>query len=202
MPTILEEKEPGVYIRSSHADEDLDFLWNTDRRKTPEPERFHIGFFAGGALVGSLITLVACTFFYQGGKVLPAVLPAQPKAVVEQPAVAPIPAPVKVVVSEEAPKQEKKSQGFSMPALKLPIGSPAKAPEPAAVEAPRTRLYEVQSGDTLGSIALKFYDSTNPSYIELIQQANKMPNPDALKLGQKLTIPASAQPAKVSVKTP
>lgn len=198
MPTILEEKEPGVYIRSSHADEDLDFLWNTERRKTPESERFHIGFFAGGALVGSLITLVACTFFYQGGKVLPSVLPEQPKAVIEQPAVAPVVAPVKVVVSEEAPKKAD-TPGFKLPELKLPLGNVQK-PTPPVVEAPRTRLYEVQAGDTLGSIALKFFDSTNPKYIEMIQTANNMPNPDSLKLGQNLTIPADV--AKASVKTP
>jgi len=88
------------------------------------------------------------------------------------------------------------------PPLASPAASPstassgstaASAPTPAAAATPDAsggETYEVQAGDTLGTIAEKFYgDSTQwrPIY-----DANKDaigPDPDKLKLGQQLKIP-------------
>lgn len=65
--------------------------------------------------------------------------------------------------------------------------APGAAAPPAA--AADSQFYEVQDGDTLGSIANKFYNSLDPSYVEKLQRANGMDNPHSLKLGQKLVIP-------------
>ncbi len=47
--------------------------------------------------------------------------------------------------------------------------------------------YQVRKGDTLGSIAKKFY--ADAARYPLIVAANAIPNPDSLKVGQTLVIP-------------
>lgn len=66
--------------------------------------------------------------------------------------------------------------------------SPAPAP-PAPASSATTRTHMVQKGDTLQSLALKFYGTR--SGWEKIYQANRgtMPSKDQLKLGQVLLIP-------------
>ena len=49
--------------------------------------------------------------------------------------------------------------------------------------------YTVKSGDTLESIVIRFYGSFDMDKVNLIQEANKMANPNALSIGQKLIIP-------------
>ena len=49
--------------------------------------------------------------------------------------------------------------------------------------------YTVKEGDTLESIVIRFYGSFDMSKVNAIQEANKMANPNALSIGQKLTIP-------------
>ncbi len=77
------------------------------------------------------------------------------------------------------------------------LASPSPAASPAVVAATATATaeagsesYEVQSGDTLGTIAQQFYG--DPTQWRRIYDANKDAigaDPDKLKLGQKLTIP-------------
>ena len=49
--------------------------------------------------------------------------------------------------------------------------------------------YKVKTGDTLGKIAKKFLGSS--SKYKLIAKANKISNPDKIKVGQKIKIPVS-----------
>lgn len=49
--------------------------------------------------------------------------------------------------------------------------------------------YTVKSGDTLESIVIRFYGSFDMNKVNAIQNANKMANPNALSIGQKLIIP-------------
>jgi LysM repeat protein len=53
----------------------------------------------------------------------------------------------------------------------------------------RTEKYTIQSGDTLASIAIKYYGNSSPDSIQKIQNANNMDNPDKIALGQELLIP-------------
>ena len=50
--------------------------------------------------------------------------------------------------------------------------------------------YKVQKGDTLGAIARRFYGATNR--FSLIVAANRIANPDRLRVGQALVIPDPA----------
>ncbi|MBQ3819555.1 LysM peptidoglycan-binding domain-containing protein [bacterium] len=58
-----------------------------------------------------------------------------------------------------------------------------------AVEKPNSEVYEVQSGDTMESIIIRFYGSYSKEKEALILQANDMTNPNKLGIGQILTIP-------------
>ena len=49
--------------------------------------------------------------------------------------------------------------------------------------------YVVKEGDTLESIVIRFYGSFDMDKVNAIQSANKMANPNALSIGQKLIIP-------------
>ena len=49
--------------------------------------------------------------------------------------------------------------------------------------------YVVKEGDTLESIVIRFYGSFDMNKVNAIQEANKMANPNALSIGQKLIIP-------------
>ena len=49
--------------------------------------------------------------------------------------------------------------------------------------------YTVKEGDTLESIVIRFYGSFDMDKVARIQEANKMANPNALSIGQKLVIP-------------
>jgi len=49
--------------------------------------------------------------------------------------------------------------------------------------------YTVKDGDTLAGIIIRFYGSYDVSKIDTIKQANKMSNPNNLKIGQNLIIP-------------
>lgn len=49
--------------------------------------------------------------------------------------------------------------------------------------------YKVKAGDTLGRISQKVYGSIDPKYLQKIQRANNMANPNSLQLNQTLIIP-------------
>lgn len=76
--------------------------------------------------------------------------------------------------------------------LTLQTGEPAppvQPPQPVQPEGPTGRFYTVQSGDTLGSIAKKFYGDGRKW--PTIAAANKdiLPDPNRLRIGMKLRIP-------------
>ena len=50
-------------------------------------------------------------------------------------------------------------------------------------------LYVVKSGDSLSKISKSFYG--NPNEYTKITQANNIPNPDKIQIGQQLKIPAA-----------
>lgn len=68
----------------------------------------------------------------------------------------------------------------------IPADSAASKPAAPVV---RNEEYTVKSGDTLESIVIRFYGSFDMRKVNAIQNANKMANPNALSIGQKLIIP-------------
>src|ERR1700704_3281710 len=88
------------------------------------------------------------------------------------------------------------------PGTTPPAGTPPGAgPAPDASSTPTStatapatssngQTYKVKAGDTLGSIAAKFYGRTNHDLVVLIEQANGMVDA-TIRPGQSLTIPPS-----------
>lgn len=210
-PTPTDEQEPGVYVRSKRPERELDFLWDKERKKTEEPDRFHLGFFAAGALVGSLVTLGICLVFF--GKTLS---PAPEKAVVVDSAAIPTEEEtLPMVLPNTTEKTE--DRGFHLPFFGSKAQEKPQDIQPAEPAAPKEensfglsifssrakekpateafppaqepQYYEVQSGDSLGSIAIQFYDSSSPKVIARIVKANALSSPDDIRIGQQLIIP-------------
>ena len=70
-----------------------------------------------------------------------------------------------------------------------PLPEPEEPAQPPAETPgiPKTTIYVVQSGDTLGAIAKKVYGTPTKYYI--IQKANNLADPGKIWVGQKLVIP-------------
>ncbi len=195
-PLSLEEQEPGVYVRSDRPSNELDFLWDRERKKGVDQDRFNLGFFLGGFFVGSLATLAGCLLYFSGMKMFIPAQDAEKPPVIEERTLdktVQSEVPVKadssqtVTAPEPVKTEAKPNSGFQLPFF----SSKPKQDEAAKTEAPelKARTYEVQSGDTLGSIAIKFYNSSSQELMEKIKRANNMQDADSLQIGQKLTIP-------------
>jgi LysM repeat protein len=172
-------KEPGVYVRSTVPDHELDVLWDRERKRHDDHGRSHVGYFAAGCISGTLVTLAACFFFLTGPGLVdqgkPAILEEETLTVKD------LPAPKAVQAPKAAP-----NHGMTIPFLN---NKPAEKKPATVTPAIKAETYQVQPGDTLGSIAIHFYHSVSPEYVEKIQRANKLSSPDDLTLGQELTIP-------------
>jgi len=69
-------------------------------------------------------------------------------------------------------------------ATPTPAPTPTATPIPRPTPTPTATVYVVQTGDTLSGIATRF----NVTVDDLVE-ANRIVNPDALQVGQEITIP-------------
>lgn len=88
------------------------------------------------------------------------------------------------------------TQGASLPAGGTAISASATAVK-GGLATPTPTVYIVESGDTLGNIALKFDVS-----VEAIMSANGLADPNALSVGQSLVIPVEGLPQNQATATP
>lgn len=97
---------------------------------------------------------------------------------------------VSILINISAPKED------AVPKVKPAATENAKlrlipADTSKSVSSMTKEEYTVKEGDTLESIVIRFYGSFDMDKVNLIQEANKMANPNALSIGQKLTIPVN-----------
>lgn len=71
----------------------------------------------------------------------------------------------------------------------IPTATLPPAPTKQPTAAPKERVHEVVSGDTLSQLASRYYNDANRW--QAIYEANKdiIPDPNALQVGQKIRIP-------------
>ncbi|MEB3206682.1 MAG: LysM peptidoglycan-binding domain-containing protein [Vampirovibrionales bacterium] len=180
-----EYHSPGVYVRSrSHqaghsatsGAPDLDMLW-AGNRGFGRDERSSLLVFLGGCLVGGFVTAVGFMLFINKPQMSPeeavalSPMAAQTETSADKPAVS--------TVSEAKPNLP--STAGETPAL--------KAAQPSPEGTLRGQTYVIQSGDTLQTIAQKFYGSADDVYVLKIQKANHLESPHMIMIDQALVIP-------------
>ena len=149
------------FYKSQNKTRELDVLWQSFGVKPQKNEKAPQVYFVTGLICGVIITLAITTL------VSLLVNLSTPKD--------DIIVPKKQVAVEASGK-------FSF----IPADSAATKP---VVSTPVNEQYVVKAGDTLESIVIRFYGSFDMNKVVAIQEANKMANPNALSIGQKLIIP-------------
>jgi nucleoid-associated protein YgaU len=237
MTAVIEEREPGVYVRSEAVDKpvksekELDFFWEAPSRRVYDSQKNRIGIFAGGFVSGVFLTLIVTT----GVTLLSKSMTATPGTEVAAPVnVSSVEDLVQNEVTEaqqQATTVQKTSTAVSeaAEAAKAESAGPAITTEVRPSEAPKvtkatssitdavtaaktaatpkttvktttpkatttvsttgSKQHVIQSGDTLGGLANKYYGSSDPALIDKIQKANNIKNPNGLQLNQKIIIP-------------
>ena len=158
-----EHQDEDFYRRQSKSRE-LDALWQTlgVATRTQKNEKAPQVYFVMGLIVGVIITLVITTF-------------------------------VSLLINVSTPKDDmniKPTKQVSTDSGKFRF-IPADSSKQSAAPVMTNKEYTVKEGDTLESIVIRFYGSFDMDKVSLIQEANKMANPNALSIGQKLIIPVN-----------
>ncbi len=165
----IEDGSPEVYVRPN-KEKELDLLWKDF--KMPKGERSPIVYLGIGFVAGIIATLLVSAFIrMSSGNFHPNF-----KLNIKMPA-----------VSAPAEKTGEVNQDDKLNFL--PSSENTEDNASAAVTA--NEEYTVQSGDTMESIARRFYGSYSPDKINTIMKANNMTDPNKLAIGQKLIIPMS-----------
>lgn len=149
------------FYKSQNKTKELDVLWQSFGVKPQKNEKTPQVYFVTGFILGVIATLAITTV-------------------------------VSILVNFSTPKDD-----IIVPAKKAKVETSGKfsfipadsASNKASVSTVMTEEYEVKEGDTLESIVIRFYGTFDMNKVAAIQEANKMANPNALSIGQKLIIP-------------
>lgn len=78
-------------------------------------------------------------------------------------------------------------KGSAVVASKIKIAPADTAKTTESVN--KIQKHKIQSGETLASVALKYYGNSGPDYVKKIQDANGIQDPNKISIGQELTVP-------------
>lgn len=149
------------FYRRQNKNRELDALWQSFGIKQQKSEKAPQVYFVIGLIFGVIITLLITTFI---------------SLLIN------ISTPKDDIVVPSAVKQK------SVENSKFRF-IPADATKTGTTSTVINEDYTVKEGDTLESIVIRFYGSFDMEKVTMIQEANKMANPNALSIGQKLIIP-------------
>ena len=150
------------FYRTQNKTKELDILWQSFGVKPSKSEKAPQVYFVTGLICGVIITLAITTV-------------------------------ISLLINLSTPKED-----IVVPSKKqIAVEADGKfsfiPADSAAVKSAAPILsneeYTVKEGDTLESIVIRFYGSFDMSKVNAIQSVNKMANPNALSIGQKLIIP-------------
>lgn len=156
------EHQDEDFYKTQIKNKELDALWQSFGVKTQRSEKAPQVYFVTGLILGVIITLLITTF------VSLLINISTPKD--------------DIVVPTKKQVTESSGRFTFIPA----DNSSSKKTTPAVS---LNEEYVVKEGDTLESIVIRFYGSFDMNKVSAIQEANKMANPNALSIGQKLIIP-------------
>ena len=149
------------FYKTQNRTNEIDALWKSFGIKSNKNEKAPQVYFVTGFVLGVIATLAIITI-------------------------------LSLLINLSTPKDD-----VEMPAKKAAIETTGKfsfiPADSAATKPVVTTLaneeYTVKEGDTLESIVIRFYGSFDLNRVKAIQNTNKMANPNALSIGQKLIIP-------------
>ena len=147
------------FYKAQNKTRELDVLWQSFGVKPQKNEKAPQVYFVTGLIVGVIISLAITTV-------------------------------ISLLINLSTPKDEvvmPKKQAIESTGKFSFI--PADSATVKPVVAVSNEEYVVKEGDTLESIVIRFYGSFDMSKVNAIQSTNKMANPNALSIGQKLIIP-------------
>ena len=178
MPSDMQEKTPGVYVRADNNElpHELDMLWSNSRPLHRE-DRSPLIAFVVGLLLGVVATSAVFMLF------------------IMHPQVKLNGTEVTAPVSEDLNAGSHGASSSAQTNTANPsttASSSTSSPSASASSGTSTgagTAYTVVSGDNLGRIAEKVYGSSSPELMDKIQRANNMSSPDKLQINQKLIIP-------------
>lgn len=150
------------FYKTQNKTRELDVLWQSFGVKPNKSEKAPQVYFVTGLIVGVIITLAITTVI---SLLINITTPKDD-----------------VVVPSKKQATVESNGKFSF----IPADSATSKP---AVVVSTNEEYTVKEGDTLESIVIRFYGSFDMNKVNAIQAANKMANPNALSIGQKLVIP-------------
>ena len=147
------------FYKSQNKTRELDVLWQSFGVKPQKNEKAPQVYFVTGFILGVIATLAITTI-------------------------------ISLLINLSTPKDEliiPKKQAVESAGKFSFIPADSAAVKPVANAS--NEEYTVKEGDTLESIVIRFYGSFDMSKVNAIQSTNKMANPNALSIGQKLIIP-------------
>lgn len=155
------EHQEEDFYRKQSKNRELDVLLQNFGVRQQKTEKAPQAYFVIGLIAGVIVTLLITTF-------------------------------VSILINISTPKED------AVPKIK-PVAEenakfrfiPADSSKSATAPIVTKEEYIVKEGDTLESIIIRFYGTFDMDKVNLIQEANKMANPNALSIGQKLIIPVN-----------
>ena len=153
----------GSELNEQNQDKEIDILWNFKHNN--KQDKAPTVYLITGFVVGILITIIVSILIQMS---LKSVNPSTEELITKVPDT----------------KLEDTAMTF------IPLDNEAiSVGEIQSISTVNEKVYVVQEGDTLESIVKKFYGSFSMDHVNAIKEANKMKNPNALSIGQKLIIP-------------
>ncbi len=155
------EHQDEDFYRRQSKNRELDALLQNFGVRQQRTEKAPQAYFVIGLIAGVIITLLITTF-------------------------------VSILINISAPKEDviPKVKPAAQENAKFRF-IPADSSKTVTTPVITKEEYTVKEGDTLESIIIRFYGSFDMDKVNQIQEANKMANPNALSIGQKLIIPVN-----------
>ena len=174
LETLAKYKRKNYTNQNAQANQiqekELDILWNNFKQHSKQdksPTVYLITGFVAGVIVTVIVTILIQMSMTSMSETAKDITTKVPDTNIEDTAITFIPADKETVS----------------------VGDITTTKATAATSTTKEETYTVQQGDTLERIIIRFYGSYSKKHEKAIKEANKMSNPNALSIGQKLIIP-------------
>jgi nucleoid-associated protein YgaU len=171
-----DDETVNVYVRDHQEtasetgkEKELDMLWDNfhiNNNKKTQDQRSPGVYFVTGFIAGAVATLILAAALTFGLRAVDYA--------------------VRVLQAPKAPKAQKIKTGRRTVDVNF---IPSSTPVAATVTPSETKSYTVVEGDTMEAIVIRNYGSFSLELQDKIVEVNKLANPNALSIGQKLLIP-------------